>query len=144
MLFRSALHDEEIEAEKLRKDLLNNAEESEMIKLDIHEKISTLAETQNELESLRNILSENQLKSSDIEQELLNTKAALVESETLVQSLNESLTETHGQEKELHRVNEAFIQTQAILGEHYYYFVVSSYINNSLFLSVLLHGRNLK
>ena len=118
MSFRSALSDEESEAEALRKTLSNNAEELEMMKHELQDKITTLAETQGELESLRNLVSDNQTQSNDVQQELLNTRDALAESEALVKSLNESLTENSEEVKELQRFKEALMKTQSVLGKH--------------------------
>ena len=116
--FRSALSNEENESEALRKTLYNNAEELEIIKYELQDKITTLAETHSELESLKNLAADNQTQSSDVQQELVNTKDALAESEALIISLNESLTENAEKVKDLQRFKEALMETQSVLGGH--------------------------
>ena len=111
------MSEEEGKNEALNKSLSNNAEELEIIKHELQDKITALAETHSELESLRNLVSDNQTQSDDVQEELVNARAALVESETLVRSLNESLTENAEEMKELQRVKDSLMETQSVLGE---------------------------
>jgi chromosome segregation ATPase len=87
LLLRSALSDEESEAETLKNNLSNHAEELEIIKLELKDKMTTLAETQGELESLRNIVSDGQTQSDDVQQELQRVKEALMETQSVLGEL---------------------------------------------------------
>ena len=67
LICRSALSNEENEAERLRKSLANNTEELEMLKHELQDKIKTLAENHSLVHSLNESLTENQTQIEELQ-----------------------------------------------------------------------------
>lgn len=80
MSFRSALSNEENAAEHLRKSLTNNAEELEIVKHELQDKIRTLAENESLVHSLNESLTENQ----EQVEELQRVNKTLVENQSVL------------------------------------------------------------